>query len=246
MYEDALELLNSRDADIQNDKSILQVLSATSLSTPTAWDKIIHIRNGSIRYAACQSFLNETVGKCEVCQSGDIRVIFSLFDTTISLPGKAATDQQITVSFETILRPIESPNAQYKIVSQKEKDAEQYLSLLRHKGAISELVRVRVPEDSKFWSDWICCLYYIFILHPSDLIHSRNGVGYWEALLDEERMKRKRRERKDWEDWNAQRRTVQYFKEKLYPKLYLFELPISIQINQRAYPVDKFFSLYGL
>lgn len=245
MYEDALELLHSRDADIQNDKENLHTLTTTSLSVPKAWDKIVHIRNGAIRHAACRSFLNVQIGQGEVRQTGDTRVIYSLLNTTILLPGEAAAERQIIVSFDSLARLVNRPDTKSKAVSMEEKGVELYISLLKCNGSIPDRVKARLPKESEFWSAWACRLYYFFILHPCDIIHDRDSLCYWENLLDEVKQSKKNSERKAWEDWSVQRRTVLFFKEKAYPKLLLFELPIVIQINQQIYPVDKFFDLSG-
>ena len=245
MYESAWELLHSRDDDIQNDKSILHLLSTTTLSTSEAWNKIVHIRNGSIRYAACHSFLGKEVGKNEVQQTGDTRVVFLMEDATISLPGQSAATQQITVSLNDLPNLVDHPTKSETMCS-AEKSVEKYLSLLKSNGSVPELVRARMPEESKYWSDFGCRMYYYFVLHPCDVIQDRDTILYWESVLDEEKEKRKSRDRKNWEDWNAQRRIVQYFKEEIYPKLLAFELPVFIRINQRVYPAEKFFSLAGV
>ena len=91
MYEDAIELMNSRSEDIQADQKTLDVLSTSSLSIPESWDKIVHIRNGAIRHAACCSFLGEAVGQGEVRQAGSIRVVYTTPDASLHIPDRKST-----------------------------------------------------------------------------------------------------------------------------------------------------------
>jgi len=245
VYEDALELVYSRDTDIQNDKEILQALSSDStLSIPESWEKIVHIQNGSIRYAACRCFLNNCFGENKVDYVGDLRVVFSLFDTTIILPGSEnMTKPQVMVKFNSLPKLLEHPNKDGEAMDSAEREAEQYAALLRRQGSALERVKMRVPVRSKLWSDLTCRLYYFFSLYPSDVIHGRSDVEYWEALKEREQAKRKDKDRVNWMDWNTQRKTAQFFKEEIYPKLKLFDMPIFIQNDQQTISVEKFFSL---
>lgn len=245
MYEDALELANSRSRDIQNDQNILNQLSTTSLSIPEAWDQIVHIRNGAIRYAACCSFLNEEIGKGEVRQTGDVKVVYSTEDITIMFPGGSDTKKQISVIFEKLPCLTSNPNSDNEIPSKQELDTDAYVSLLRKNGSIPDRVRLRGPEGKEFWSDLGCYLYYFLILHPSDIIHGRSELSYWEMQQDVERQKRQDRKKEKWLAWTAQRKLVSFFNEQIYQKLLLFELPVFIQVNQSWMPADKFFALVG-
>lgn len=238
MYEDAIKLANFRDNDIQNDKKLLQQLITTPLSVPETWDKIVHIRNGAIRYAACESFLSDQIGKGEVRQAGDIRAVYSLSDANISLPCGSDTRRQITVSFDSLPHLFECPNTKDDKFSKEEKAAEAYASLLRQHSPIPERVRLRV-QGSKEWTNWECYLYYIFLLYPSDLIHGREELNIGKQNRMRRGWRRKDRDKKKWADWNAQRQTVMFFKENIYPKLQMFEMPVMIQVGQLTLSVDE-------
>lgn len=245
MYEDALELVNSRSKDIQNDQYILNQLSTSSLSIPESWDQIVHIRNGAIRHAACRSFLNEEIGKGEVRQTGDVRVVYSTEDVTIMLPGKSDAKKQISVEFDGLSHLASNPNSGDDTPSKQELNTDAYVSLLRKNGPIPDRVRLRGPEGKELWSDLGCYLYYFFILHPSDIIHGRSELSYWEAQQDVEKQERETRKRERWLAWTAQRKLVSFFNEQIYQKLLLFEMPVFIQVDQVSMPADKFFALVG-
>ena len=242
MYEDALELVNSRSKDIQNDQYILNQLSTSSLSIPESWDQIVHIRNGAIRYAACCSFLNEEIGKGEVRQTGDVKVIYSTEDMTIMLPGKSDSKRQICVTFDKLPCLTSNPNSSEDSPSKQELDINAYVSLLRRNGSIPDRVRLRGPADARFWPSFACYLYYFIFLHPSDIIQGRCELSYWEAQQEMKKQERQNRMKKKWLDWTAQRNLVSYFSERIYQKLLLFEMPVFIQVDQSLMPADKFFA----
>lgn len=245
MYEDAMELIDSRSADIQNDRKILDVLSTSSLSIPEAWDRIVHIRNGSIRHSVCCSFLKEKIGDGEVRQAGDVRVVYSIADATISIPGSCEGQKQILVSLDRISSLVDCPNTKKEKPSREEEELGAYISLLKHNAPIPERVRLRDPDIRAKWSDFTCCLYYFFILHPADIFQGKSELDYWEALQATERMCRKEREREAWAAWNAQRNNAAYFKKEIYPSLLPFKIPIFIRLDGATIPADKFFSLSG-
>lgn len=240
MYEDAMDLANSRSKDIQNDQHILQQLSTSSLSIPEAWDQIVHIRNGAIRYAACNSFLNEEIGKGEVRQAGDIKVVYSAEDITIIFPGGAGTKKQISVIFDKLSCLVSNPNSDTDPLSKEELATNAYVSLLRKNGAIPDRVRLRGPEGNELWSDLNCYLYYFFILHPSDIIHGRSELSYWEAQQEADERKRQAKKKEQWLAWYAQRQQATVFNEMIYKKLLLFGIPIFIQFDQMQMPAENF------
>lgn len=245
MYEDAMELINSRSEDIKNDQKILDVLSTTSLSIPDSWDKIVHIRNGAIRHAACRSFLEETIGKGEVRQAGDVRVIYVTPDASLHIPCIRDDKQRIIVSLTSLENISPQPSNNGNTPSKKEEELEAYIFLLKNRGPIPDIVRMRDPESRSDWSDAFCRLYYFFVLHPSDIFQGRSEVEYWEALEATERIGRKEKDREAWSSWNAQRNTVTYFKRNIYPKLLPFDFPIYFQTDGACFSADKFFSMSG-
>lgn len=245
MYEDAIELMNSRSEDIQADQKTLDVLSTSSLSIPESWDKIVHIRNGAIRHAACCSFLGEAVGQGEVRQAGSIRVVYTTPDASLHIPCIRDDKQRLIVSLPSLKSLSSQPAPGGNRPSKKEEELEAYIFLLKNRGPIPDIVRMRDPEFRSTWSDTLCRLYYFFILHPSDVFQGKSGVEYWEALETVERIGRKEKEREAWTSWNAQRNIVACFKSNTYPRLLPFEFPIFIQTDEACIPADRLFSMSG-
>lgn len=250
MYEKAMDLLLSRDADIQSDKRVLNILVSNDISIPETWNQLMHLKNGSIRFNACQEFLKHQIGPGSLEQSGDIRNVYSAKvssgSVSITLPGIQAPEQCIFVSLSAIYRIVDKPKSSLPI-SSRENFLEEYLNLLQEPNNIPDRVRIRSSSEMQEWSDLMCWLYYVFVLHPKDWIKGRCSKEYWMRELEEEKSLRISKEVSAKNCWENQRLAADTFKKCIYPQLLPFEMPILFQISHKkiSMPIKDFFALTG-
>lgn len=246
MYENATKLLISRDEDVQSDKRTLELLSNNHLSVPETWEQLSCLKNGAIRFDACQEFLQSQIGAGTLGQAGDVRVIFASDEgIKVAFPGDRSDDHRIFVTFDSICRLIEKPDHSAP-VSSNERLIEDYLELLQKPHNIPSRVRLRVPDVCQDWSDWTCWMYYVFILHPKDLVQGKCQRMYWEHELERQKSLRTDREHSEKKDWAHQRLVVDKFKKCMYQNLLMFDMPIMFQIPSRMLiPIEELFSIAG-
>lgn len=243
MYEDALDILSTRDKALQNDKSILRLLSENNLSIPETWEQLTHIKNGSIRYSACQDFLCNQLGKGSVEQAGDVRIIYKVDDMSVSLPGVNMKEKQITIEF---LRPVEDVNQVKKDEANKrEKFLKKYIELLDDYAPVSKLVRARYPEKSEDWSDLSCQLYYFFIMHPIDFLSGKSSKNYWVSELKDLKLKQDEHKKDSRKVFFRKKQEAEYFKQRFLPKLQPFDLPVYIQYPGSCMSLETYFKGAG-
>ena len=246
MYEEAIELLLSRDNDIQADKRTLELLSSNSISISEAWRHLIRLKNGAIRFNACQDFLRMQLGSGTLEQAGDMRIAFvSEHGIQVELPGENSEDQRIFVAIPSIERIIDNP---FKTISADKYETflEEYVKLLHIPNSIPSRVRLRVSPGSQNWSRFTCWLYYVFVLHPKDMLSGRYGAEYWESELDKQRSLRINKDASDKESWAHQRLTADHFKKTLYQNLLPFDMPVMFHAPYRMpIPIEEFFSISG-
>ena len=235
MFEDVRVLLEDRKADLQADIDILAELTTESLPPDRIWRDIISIRDGYARFTACQEFLEDMLGKGCLGQAGDVHVNYMTSKVSVTLPGAKATDKRIMVCItgvyspkKDLTRPAELP------ITEKERFAKDYVSLLQRGAGFRELVEARNSE-AKDWSTLRCWFYSLYY----QLCDGRRPIAFYENVVSSLQAERQVQNERNLLEWAARREKVRSFMMGPYSRLAELDFPVCIGLSDTYLPAEE-------
>ena len=239
MFENAKAQLEERKTDLQADIDILTELCTESLSPDRIWQDIISIHDGYARFNACKEFLEDMLGSGSLGQAGDVHINYMTNKVSVTLPGAKAPDKRIMVCISGIYspkkdlaRPAEPP------MTEQERFAKEYLSLLQKDAGFRELVEAR-ESRAKDWSTFRCWLYAVFYR----LCEGKRPITLYENIVSSLQSDRMEQNEKNLLEWAEKRDTARAFMMGPYTRLSKLNYPICIGLTDTYVSAEEMLEL---
>lgn len=244
MYEQAKELIASRQAILQHDRELLDLVPFMEGFPEKIWKALSEIHSDTTRFFACREYLAEQFPDAVVENGLDGRIKVITQTWSVSFPGKDSEKQCITVEFPDypdMLTAIAQPVP--VLQSDRELAVAAYTEAAKSgKAGWREQadLRMAIENEGKKAQEKKSGLLWFAIIRLGDYMSGRGSYLYWEHLVESLAQKRNKESNDKTTSWMKAQGIYSRFQTALLPQLQEFGFPVCIRCGQRFVGMDAF------
>lgn len=228
MFEGPISAVKERERIASHDLAILEDLQNGTRPVHYAWKALRQLQSDTTRYYAMKEFLEHRCKATRVYELTNSRVYFVAGGATVSLPSAEDAEEEAQVYFDGLPDPavqLQCPTACEP--DEQERFVSRYSSLLENSGSFAARARMRCPSLSER-GDFLCTLFYCFVLVPHDFFTGKGKRKYWRNLQKDMSEKRLAQSSLFTAQWRQACDRVRNFYFSVYPSLERFHMPVML------------------